>query len=332
MAVAGVDACLQALESLLGVAADRGPRLANCRKRCAGLGDQLRRFQIHDGADVVRWFETHTHGFNLCLTPLDIAPLFHERVVGRGGTLVFTSATLAVREDFSYFTRQLGLQSAGSHRFESPFDYTRQALLYLPEIAGGPRKPGYTSAVVTAAIPVLEASGGRAFLLFTSHRALREAYELLQSRVAYPLLAQGTAPRGELLDRFRNTPQAVLLGTSSFWEGVDVRGEALSCVIIDKLPFTPPDDPMTQARVAALKSRHGNPFREYQLPEAVIALKQGVGRLIRDVNDRGVLCLCDPRVRTRAYGRVFLQALPPLRVTRDIADVQAFFGNDSAQL
>jgi ATP-dependent DNA helicase DinG len=185
---------------------------------------------------------------------------------------------------------------------------------------------------VTAAIPVLEASGGRAFLLFTSHRALREAYELLQSRVAYPLLAQGTAPRGELLDRFRNTPQAVLLGTSSFWEGVDVRGEALSCVIIDKLPFTPPDDPMTQARVAALKSRHGNPFREYQLPEAVIALKQGVGRLIRDVNDRGVLCLCDPRVRTRAYGRVFLQALPPLRVTRDIADVQAFFGNDSAQL
>jgi len=179
--------------------------------------------------------------------------------------------------------------------------------------------------VVQAALPVLAASRGRAFFLMTSHRALKAAAELLRDYIAYPLLVQGDAPRGELLDRFREAGNAVLVGTSSFWEGVDVRGEALSCVIIDKLPFAAPDDPVLAARLAAMREQGINPFMQHQLPQAVITLKQGVGRLIRDVSDRGVLMLCDPRLQTKPYGRVFRASLPPMPVTREVVDVQAFF-------
>jgi ATP-dependent DNA helicase DinG len=188
-----------------------------------------------------------------------------------------------------------------------------------------PSSPGYVEAVAELAARILAHSRGRAFLLFTSHRALRQAAELLQPRLAYPLLVQGSAPRGGLLDRFRALGNAVLLGTSSFWEGVDVRGEALSCVIIDKLPFASPGDPVLAARIEALRRRGGNPFRDYQLPQAVISLKQGAGRLIRDGGDRGVLVVCDPRLLSRSYGHAFLASLPPMGRTRDSSEVERFF-------
>jgi ATP-dependent DNA helicase DinG len=230
-----------------------------------------------------------------------------------------------VGDSFQHFSDQLGLAGAKTHRWGSPFDYPRQALLYVPPQMPEPNSPGYTAAVVEAALPVLEASRGRAFLLFTSHRALREAAELLAGRISYPLLIQGDAPRSRLLEEFREKGNAVLLGTGSFWEGVDVRGEALSCVIIDKLPFASPGDPVLQARIDAMREAGGNPFMDYQLPQAVITLKQGVGRLIRDVKDRGVLVLCDPRLGTKNYGRIFLDSLPPMSKTLKLEVVQRFF-------
>jgi len=202
-------------------------------------------------------------------------------------------------------------------------------LLYLPEAMPDPADRRYTQAVVTCARDVLAASQGRAFLLFTSHTALQEAATLLEGTVDYPLLVQGSAPRADLLARFRRLGNAVLLGTSSFWEGVDVRGDALSCVIIDKLPFASPGDPVLQARSDALRRQGRNPFMGYQLPNAVIALKQGAGRLIRDVDDRGVLVLCDPRLRQRSYGRVFLNSLPAMRRTGNLRDIHDFFTHDN---
>lgn len=324
-AMAALDAALQGIHVLLEAMAERGALLGNALKRCQQLIHTLRQFDSQPQEAVVRWYEAHARGFVLNLTPLDIAPLFQQRIGSQPCTRVYASATLAVREDFNYFSRQLGLEQAVTACFDSPFDYAGQALLYLPDIDLDPRARGYTAAVVDAAVPVLLASAGRAFMLFTSHRALREARTLLQGRVPFPLLVQGDVPRGELLQRFRDSENGVLLGTSSFWEGVDVRGEALSCVIIDKLPFSAPDDPMTQARIRAFDQRGENAFRSYQLPEAVIALKQGVGRLIRDVNDRGVMCLCDPRLRGKPYGKVFLAALPPMRRSTRLEDVQRFF-------
>jgi ATP-dependent DNA helicase DinG len=243
---------------------------------------------------------------------------------------VFTSATLAVDGNFDHFTMQLGLEEAETAVWESPFDYTKQTLLFLPQNLPEPAAPDYTERLLEAALPVLEASRGRAFLLFTSHRALKFAADWLPGRITYPLLVQGTAPRAELLDRFRQLGNAVLLGTGSFWEGVDVRGEALSCVIIDKLPFASPDDPVLQARAAAMQEAGRSPFMDYQLPNAVIVLKQGVGRLIRDTQDRGVLMLCDPRLRSKGYGKVFLASLPAMPRTRALSDVQQFFAHDGA--
>jgi ATP-dependent DNA helicase DinG len=238
---------------------------------------------------------------------------------------VFTSATLAVGADFSHFTRELGLPEAETRRWASPFDFVRQALLYLPKsMPADPNQPAFTEAVVQASLPLLRASGGRAFLLFTTLRALRRAHELLRGQVEYPLLVQGTGSRSELLARFRSLGNAVLLGSQSFWEGVDVRGEALSLVVIDKLPFAPPDDPVLAARIESLRAQGGNPFTELQLPQAVLQLKQGAGRLIRDETDRGVLMLCDPRLLSRPYGRRMLQSLPPMKLSRSLAEVEAF--------
>jgi ATP-dependent DNA helicase DinG len=244
---------------------------------------------------------------------------------------IFTSATLAVGDDFGHFVRELGLTEAATRRWASPFDFARQALLYLPKgLPSNPNDPQFTDAVVDAAVPVLHASRGRAFLLFTTLRALRRAYELLRGRIDYPLLVQGTGSRSELLARFRKLGNAVLLGSQSFWEGVDVRGEALSLVVIDKLPFAPPDDPVLAARIAGLRARGGSPFTELQLPQAVLSLKQGAGRLIRDENDRGVLMLCDPRLTAKPYGRRILASLPPMRMTRDPAEVEGFFATIAA--
>jgi ATP-dependent DNA helicase DinG len=262
----------------------------------------------------------------LHVTPLVPAELFRKQMSDHPRAWIFTSATLAVGEDFSHFKRELGIEEAKSRAWASPFDFPRQALLYSPKgLPGDPNDPGYTDAVVQAALPVLKASSGRAFLLFTSHRALRRAHELLRDRVDYPLLVQGTGSRSELLVRFRELGNAVLLGAASFWEGVDVRGEALSVVLIDKLPFTPPDDPVLAARVEALKEEGGNPFMEYQLPQAVLQLKQGAGRLIRGEDDRGVLVLCDPRLYTKSYGRTVRASLPPMKQTRVLSDVEDFF-------
>jgi ATP-dependent DNA helicase DinG len=320
-----VGQCLESLHGCLEPLAVRGKGLESCFERAQML---LERFGMLTGPTpegFIHWYETHTRSFSLNLTPMDVAKLFQSQLESRPASWVFTSATLAVGDNFDHFTHQLGLENAVTARWESPFDYPRQALLYVPDNMPEPNSPGYTEAVIEQALPVIEASGGRTFLLFTSHRALQRAAELLDDRIDYPILVQGEAPRTVLLDRFRELGNAVLLGTGSFWEGVDVRGEALSCVIIDKLPFASPGDPVLQARIDAMRRAGGNPFMEYQLPQAVITLKQGVGRLIRDVNDRGVLMLCDPRLGSKGYGRVFIDSLPPMSKTRKLEVVQRFY-------
>ena len=279
----------------------------------------------------VRWVEVSGHAAQLHVTPLSSADRFRRQIEESPRAWIFTSATLAVGEDFSHFRRELGIDGSAARAWPSPFDYARQALLYVPRgLPANPNDAGFTAAVIEAAIPVLRASGGRAFLLFTTLRALRRAHELLAARLPQealelPLLVQGTGSRSELLQRFRRLGNAVLLGAASFWQGVDVRGEALSVVLIDKLPFAPPDDPVLAARIEALRAGGGNPFLEFQLPQAILALKQGAGRLIRDETDRGVLVLCDPRLFTKPYGRTILASLPPMRPTRDAAEVAAFF-------
>ena len=318
---------LRRLEEALKSAADRGPTLGQCHRRAERYRERLDSMTGAAPGQRVQWLEVFPRAFVLHATPLEIGPVFAQRARARRSAWVFTSATLAVGASFEHFSRTLALEGRDEALWGSPFDYRRQALCYVPPGLPDPNTPEYTGRCTEAALPVLEASGGRAFLLFTSHRALREAARRLGEVGRFPLLVQGEAPRSELLRRFTESPGAVLLGTSSFWEGVDVRGEALSCVVIDRLPFAAPDDPVARARAAALTRAGGNPFLELQLPQAVLALKQGVGRLIRDVHDRGVLVLCDPRLLQRSYGPVFLQSLPPFPLTRQLADVQAFFGS-----
>jgi len=318
------------LTNLLDQAAARGPGLANCFRRASAILDRFLMLCETPPPEYVPWYETTTRGFLLRLTPLDVANPFRACMADHPRAWIFTSATLAVDGQFDHYRQQLGLEEAESAVWASPFDYPRHALLYLPEKMPEPSVPDYTVRVLEASLPVLAASGGRAFLLFTSHRALRQASEWLEGKLPYPLLVQGTAPRAELLERFRELGNAVLLGTGSFWEGVDVRGEALSAVIIDKLPFATPDDPVLQARASAMEEAGHNPFMEYQLPNAVIALKQGAGRLIRDVSDRGVLVLCDPRLLRKSYGKVFLASLPPMTRTRKLEDVAGFFRDEAA--
>lgn len=324
-ALAALDAALTTLARNLAAAAERGPRLSHCQRRVEDLAARLAAYRAADSDDWVQWFEATPRGFVLHATPLSVAELFQARIQQYSAAWIFCSATLAVDGDFEHFRRELGLATARVAIWDSPFDFARQTLLYLPKIALAPAAAGYLDAIVEVAEPVITASRGRAFCLFTSYRALEHCAARLRERLPYPVLVQGDAPRAALLEDFKRLGNAVLLGTATFWEGVDVRGEALSCVIIDKLPFSPPDDPITRARIRRLEADGHNPFREYQIPEAVISLKQGVGRLIRDVTDRGVLVLCDPRLKTRGYGRIFLQSLPAMPVTRDLAEVERFF-------
>jgi ATP-dependent DNA helicase DinG len=275
---------------------------------------------------VVRWFEVFGHSLRLNSTPIDIAEVFSGHMRQYGSSWIFTSATLAVGDSFSHFQQQLGLLDVPTGKWDSPFDYPNQALWYVPRNMPQPNDRDYVKAVVDEAIPLIRASGGRAFLLFTSYRALNQAADLLEAAdLGYPMLVQGEMPKAELLSRFVEYGDAVLLGTSSFWEGVDVRGEALSLVIIDKLPFASPGDPVLQARLDAIRAAGGNPFMQYQVPQAAIALKQGAGRLIRDVSDRGVLVMCDPRMLKKAYGHTFLAAMPAFARTRDPEVARAFF-------
>ncbi len=327
--ITAIEEQLEALQRLLHPLAERSKGLESCERRC---GELLGRFVLLTGEtpeDHIHWFETHRRSFSLHLTPLSIADYFQKQLESFSAAWVFTSATLAVGHSFAHFTDRLGLTDVSTAQWESPFDYANQALFYVPKGMPAPNAPDYTPAVVNAALPVLAASQGRAFLLFTSYRALSEAAVLVQDAVDYPLFVQGEAPRDILLQRFRETPHAVLLGTSSFWEGVDVRGEALSCVIIDKLPFASPGDPVLKARIDAMRKLGINAFMDYQLPDAVIALKQGAGRLIRDVQDRGVLMICDPRLLNKPYGRLFLDSLPPMARTRDSRQVAAFFASQA---
>jgi ATP-dependent DNA helicase DinG len=321
---------LKTLHEWLQALAERGKGLESCCARTALLAGRLAQVVEPADGESIHWFETFHTGFRLNLTPLNVAPVFRRSIDGLASAWVFTSATLAVGRRFEHFSTQLGLDDAQTLLLDSPFDYRRNALLYLPNAMPDPNERDYTDAVVSVARDVLDASGGRAFLLFTSHSALRAAARRLEADCKYPLLVQGSAPRSELLDRFRTLGDAVLLGTSSFWEGVDVRGEALSCVIIDKLPFASPGDPVLQARIEALRSQGVNPFMAYQLPAAVITLKQGIGRLIRDHTDRGVLVLCDPRLRSKSYGRIFLESLPDIPRTQAPDDVRAFFAGARA--
>jgi ATP-dependent DNA helicase DinG len=316
---------LQALADVLAEESDRSRGLDNCYQRSLKLLSLFKKTTCEPPENHVHWFETWRQSFRINLTPLDVAENFSSQRRDLPSRWVFTSATLSVNGEFEHFARQLGLEAATSLQLDSPFDYQKNALFYLPKDLPEPSAPDFTDTMLDEAERVINASRGRAFLLFTSYRALHIANRRLKASCDFPLLVQGSAPRNELLERFRELGNAVLLGTSSFWEGVDVRGEALSCVIIDKLPFASPGDPVWQARIDALKARGGNPFMDEQLPHAVITLKQGVGRLIRDINDRGVLVLCDPRLVKKSYGRVFLNSLPDMRRSREFDDVKAFF-------
>jgi ATP-dependent DNA helicase DinG len=304
-----------------------GAACANCGRRAAALAATLTELLGVDADAGVRWVEATSGGWTLQFTPFEIAARLREFVEARPCAWVFTSATLAIGDDFSHFAARIGLPDARTLRIDSPFDYRRQALLYLPQGMPPPQAPDYAEAFIARCAPLLEASGGRAFLLYTSYRALADGLEALQRRFPeppFPVLVQGQAPREALLTQFRDLGNAVLLATASFWEGVDVKGEALSIVAIDKLPFAAPDDPLLAARLEGIRRKGGNPFMDYQLPQAVLALKQGAGRLIRDVDDFGVILIADPRVRTKAYGRAFLEALPPCPVTTDGASAARF--------
>ncbi|MEW8605210.1 MAG: ATP-dependent DNA helicase [Candidatus Thiodiazotropha sp.] len=326
--VARLDSLLQAIDQLaqaLRSVEGRGKGLDSCNERCETVLQRLRKLQENSDEESIRWFETHRQSFRFNRTPLEIAGIFQNVINDHPASWVFTSATLAVGGSFEHFARQLGLTGAETHCWDSPFDYPQQAVWYLPKGLPDPASPDFNRAVSDLSLPILEASGGRAFLLYTSHRALQEAADYLKERLSYPMLVQGTAPRTELLEQFRSLGNAVLLGTSSFWEGVDVRGEALSCVIIDKLPFASPGDPVLQARIDAMRRRGGNPFMAYQLPQAAIALKQGAGRLIRDEEDRGVLAVCDPRLLSKPYGKIFIRSLPAMTKTQDLNVLERFF-------
>ncbi len=333
---AEMQAKLKELSAVLETQAARDPALENCWQRAMALEVQLQRWQKADNENLVRWVEVFTQSVQLHATPLSVAEGFSKQLNAQPRAWIFTSATLAVKSDFGHYINQMGLGNAATGHWESPFDYDKQALFYVPPEMPDPNSPSYIASVAAVALPVLQASGGRAFVLCTSLRAMREIHALLkeafsQNGMEYPLMMQGESSRSELLERFRKLGNAVLVGSQSFWEGVDVRGEALSCVIIDKLPFAPPDDPVLSARIDKMNQEGKNAFMEYQLPYAVITLKQGAGRLIRDETDRGVLMICDPRLITKPYGRRIWQSLPPFNRTRVLADVEAFFAeNDSS--
>ena len=324
---AALATLLEKMDKLFGVLttlAERGQLLNSCHQRLQTALTDLGRFAERETDASVRWLELTRTGFLLHRTPLEIADVFRARMEKHNCVSIFTSATLSVEQRFEYFSARLGLMDIKARSWDSPFDFKTQSLLYLPDKLPDPGSPDFTARVVAAALPVLCLTRGRAFFLFTSHRALGEAAELIKQELNYPILVQGEQPRASLLETFRKTPHAVLLGASSFWEGVDVKGSALSCVIIEKLPFAAPSDPVMRARLSHIEEQGGNPFLEYQIPEAVLALKQGVGRLLRDPKDHGVLMIGDPRLRTRPYGKAFLNSLPDMPRTHSLHDIETF--------
>jgi ATP-dependent DNA helicase DinG len=305
--------------------ADKGDAVDTILRRTGEARHDLRRLMRADDPDFVYFVESRGRGLFLRAAPIDVSRIISDALFDRFRSVVLTSATLAVDGEFDYVKGRLGIRECAELRVESEFDFTRQALLYLPRKMPPPNSPTFAEAVAREAIELLRRSRGRAFVLFTSYAVLRTVQQFLEMSLEYPILVQGSAPRSVLIDEFRRTPNAVLLATSSFWQGVDVVGDALSCVIIDKLPFASPGDPVTAARIDALRARGGDPFSEYQVPLAILALQQGLGRLIRHRTDRGVLAVLDPRLKTMGYGRRFLASLPPAPVTHDLAAVGSFF-------
>ena len=328
---------LHDLITVLENQAERAETIEQCRQRALALEAQLTRWNAPGAArqgddERVLWVEAFSSALQLHQTPLSIAPIFNKQREGSPRAWIFTSATLAVKNDFNHYMSQMGLSDCAAKSWPSPFDYQNQGLLYVPQNLPQPNAIEYNDAVIDAALPMIEASGGRAFLLCTTIRAVNRAAERLREEfekrgLDFPLMVQGEAGRTELLDRFRSAGNAVLIGSQSFWEGVDVRGEALSLVIIDKLPFAPPDDPVLSARIDVMQRNGLNGFMHHQLPEAIINLKQGAGRLIRDETDRGVLMICDPRLISKPYGKRIWQSLPAFSRTRELEVAQAFFRN-----
>jgi ATP-dependent DNA helicase DinG len=321
---------LRALQERFEDLGDDTP-LAQLGERTGDVVLSLDRIADLDDLDGVRAVEVTPRGFALSLMPFDISTRFQSLLQARRAGWIFTSATLSIGEDFRHFTGRLGLNECPTLKIDSPFDYARQSLLYLPVGLPEPASPKYVATVIETALPLIEASRGGAFLLFTSHRALAQGAALLRARwseeeegARYRLFVQGEAPRERLLKEFREDGNGVLLGTTSFWEGVDVKGEALRLVIIEKLPFASPDDPLVKARIDYLQASGGNAFRDYQLPEAALALKQGVGRLIRSEEDYGAVVICDPRMVGRGYGKVLLAALPAMTPTQDREEALSF--------
>jgi ATP-dependent DNA helicase DinG len=353
-ALGNLDDTLSELADRLADQSERSEGLDACRRRAQEQSAVLRRWraglipapaatnpateakEAKDSKDAspveaVFWLEVGPHGFQLNATPLDIARLF-ARQLNQERSWIFTSATLAMNGNFKHYAHEMGLWDAEHAAWESPFAYKEQALLYVPQGLPEPNSREYTTAVVEAALPLIKLSQGRAFLLFTSLRAMREAYDLLNARMPamgmkYPLLLQGEGTRTELLDRFRTEANAILVASQTFWEGIDVKGEQLQLVVIDKLPFAPPDDPVLAARVDKINRAGRNAFMEYQLPRAAITLKQGAGRLIRDEQDFGVLMIADPRLVEKPYGKQIWKALPPMLRTRELNVVERFFAH-----
>ncbi|MBC8021912.1 MAG: ATP-dependent DNA helicase, partial [Burkholderiales bacterium] len=336
-------AALAVLAARLRAQEERADEIRNCRARSDEVASLIGEWREADArpkedaygesapADVVRWVEAYPQSAVLYMTPLDVGRIFRAQVEEAKRAWIFTSATLSVNGDFSHYQGETGLATAATRTWPSPYDFATQALLYVPEGLPDPNTADYVEAVIDAAWPVVRASGGHAFLLFTSLRAMDRGFERMGAKLRaegleWPLLLQGMGSKNELLERFRRSPNAILVGSQSFWEGVDVKGEQLSVVVIDRLPFNPPDDPVLAACIERINRAGGNAFMDYQLPRAVIALKQGAGRLIRDETDRGALVICDPRLVEKPYGRRIWRALPPFRRTRVLADVEAFFG------
>ena len=304
---------------------DSSELASSVRRRAGELRSDLRFLMRADDPDFVYYAEARGRGLFLRASPIDVSRTVREALFNRFRSIVLTSATLAVDDGFSYVKGRLGLRDAEEVRVPSEFDYRTQALLYLPRRMPPPKSPAFAEAAARETIELLKRSRGRAFVLFTSYAVLRTVQQFVEMALDFPIFVQGSAPRSMLIDQFRSTPNAVLLATSSFWQGVDVVGEALSCVIIDKLPFASPGDPVVAARIDAMTAEGGDAFSDYQVPLAILALQQGLGRLIRHRTDRGVLAILDPRVKTMGYGRRFLASMPPAPVTHDLDAVARFF-------
>jgi ATP-dependent DNA helicase DinG len=315
---------LVGLETELGRLKDRPEEVNKLMNRAGEIRRDLQAVLEGQEKNVVYWWERRGRGVFLEATPIDVAPILRQRLFEEVETVILTSATLAVGGSFDFLKRRLGIENAKERILDSHFDYPRQAILYTPVHLPDPREPTFARLAAEEVVHILKATHGRAFVLFTSYQQMREVFERVRPQVRYPLLIQGSMPRTQMLERFRNTPHAVLFGTSSFWQGVDVQGQQLSAVVIDRLPFAVPSDPIVAARIRQINEEGGSAFMDYQVPLAVLSLKQGFGRLIRSQSDRGVLVMLDPRMMRKQYGKTFLDSLPSYRMTNRLDDVKAF--------